>query len=47
LIDKRLVNKRYRIPKEQSKMENPEKLTTQCKQDEEKQNKNNPEKLTT
>ena len=28
-------------------MDNPEKLTTQGTQDEEKQNKNNPEKLTT
>ena len=32
--------KRQRIPQEQSKMENPEKLSTLCIQDEEKQNKN-------
>ena len=34
------TNKRYRIPKEQSKMDNPHKLATQGTQDEEKQNKN-------
>ena len=33
-------NKRQRIPKGQSKMDNPEKLPTQGTQDEEKQNKN-------
>ena len=32
-------NKRQRIPKGQSKMDNPEKLATQGTQDEEKQNK--------
>ena len=36
----KLTNKRQRIPKEQSKMDNPEKLATQGKQEEEKQNKN-------
>ena len=34
------TNKRQRIPKGQSKMDNPEKLVTQGTQDEEKQNKN-------
>jgi hypothetical protein len=34
------VNKRQRIPKGQAKMDNPEKLATECTQDEEKQNKN-------
>ena len=34
------TNKRQRIPKGQSKKANPEKLTTQGTQDEEKQNKN-------
>ena len=33
------TNKRQRIPKEQSKMNNPEKLATQGTQDEDKQNK--------
>ena len=33
-------NKRQRIPKGQSKMDNPEKLTTQGTKDEEKQSKN-------
>ena len=32
------VNKRHRIPKGQSKMDNPGKLATQITQDEEKQN---------
>ena len=40
-------NKRQRIPKGQSKKDNPEKLATQGTQDEEKHNKNNPEKLAT
>ena len=35
-----VVNKRQRIPKGQSKKDNPEKLATQGTQDEEKQNKN-------
>ena len=35
-----MTNKRQRIPKGQSKMDNPENLTTQGTQDEEKQNKN-------
>ena len=35
-----LVNKRQRIPKGQSKMDNPEKLATQSTKDEEKLNKN-------
>ena len=34
------ANKRQRIPKGQSKKENPEKLVTQGTQDEDKQNKN-------
>ena len=34
------VNKRQRIPKGQSKMDNPNKLATLATQDEEKQNKN-------
>ena len=34
------INKRLRIPKGQSKMDNPEKLTIQGTQDEEKRNKN-------
>ena len=34
------LNKRKRIPKGQSKMDNSEKLATQGAQDEEKQNKN-------
>ena len=34
------VNKRQRIPKGQSKMDNPENLATQGTQDEDKQNKN-------
>ena len=34
------MNKRQRIPKWQSEMDNPEKLATQSTQDEEKQNKN-------
>ena len=54
-----IINKRQRIPKWQSKMDNPEKLATQSTQDEEKQSreignirvhktkKNNPEKLAT
>ena len=33
------INKRQRIQKEQSKMDNPEKLATQDTQDEEKQSK--------
>ena len=33
-------NKRQRIPKGQSKLDNPEKPTTQGTQDEDKQNKN-------
>ena len=33
-------NKHQRIPKRESKMDNPEKLATQGTQDEEKQNKN-------
>ena len=33
-------NKRWRIPKGQSKIDNPEKLPTQGTQDDEKQNKN-------
>ena len=41
LINKGLVpNKRQRIPKGQSKLDNPEKLTTQVTQDEDKHNKN-------
>jgi len=35
-----ILSKRYRIPKCQSKMDNPEKLATQGTQDDEKQNKN-------
>jgi hypothetical protein len=35
-----MSNKRQRKPKEKSKMDNPEKPTTQVTQDEEKQNKN-------
>ena len=35
-----IMNKHQRIPKGQSKMDNPEKLTTRGTQDEEKQNKN-------
>ena len=34
------INKRWRTPKGQSKMDNPEKLATLGIQDEEKQNKN-------
>ena len=34
-----VINKRTRIPKGQSKQDNPEKLATQCTQDEDKQNK--------
>ena len=34
-----LLNNRQRIPKGQSKIDNPEKLATQGTQDEEKQNK--------
>ena len=34
------VNKHQRIPKGQSKMDNPGKLATLCTQDEEKQSKN-------
>ena len=34
------INKRQKIPKGQSKMDNPEKLATQGAQDEEKQHKN-------
>ena len=34
------INKRYRIQKGQSKIDNPEKLATWGTQDEEKQNKN-------
>jgi len=34
------ANKRYRIPKGQSKLNNPEKLATYGTQDEEKQTKN-------
>ena len=34
------VNKRQRIPKGQSKMDNPDKLATQATQDKDKQNKN-------
>ena len=41
------LKKRQRIPKGQSKKDNPEKLATQGTQDEDKQNKNNPEKLAT
>ena len=40
LIDMRLVNKRQRIPKGQSRMNNPEKLATWGTQNEEKQCKN-------
>ena len=42
LFGKKTKNKtkRQRIPKEQSKMDNPEKLATQGTQDEEKQNNN-------
>ena len=36
----KLANKRQRIPKGQSKMDNTEKLATQSTQDEEKGNKN-------
>ena len=36
---KQVLNKRQRIPKGQSKMDNPEKLTTLGTQDEEKQSK--------
>ena len=36
-----LFNKRQRIPKGQSKMDNPEKLATQITEDEEKQQKHN------
>ena len=43
----RIVNTRLRIPKAQSKMDNPEKLATQGTHDEEKHNKNNLEKLAT
>ena len=35
-----ITNKRQRIPKGQSKMDNPGKLATQRTQDEDKQNKN-------
>ena len=35
-----IVNKRWRISKDQSKMDNPKKLATQGTQDEEKQSKN-------
>ena len=35
------INKRQRMSKEQSKMDNPNKLATLEAQDEEKQNKNN------
>ena len=35
-----MFNKRYRTPKGQSNMDNPEKLATLGTQDEEKQNKN-------
>ena len=41
------VDKRKRIPKYQSKIDNPEKLATQGTHDEDKQSKNNPEKLAT
>ena len=34
-----IINKRQRIPKWQSKMDNPEKLATQSTQDEEKQSR--------
>ena len=34
------LNKRQRIPKAQSKVDNPDKLATQGTQDEDKQNKN-------
>ena len=34
------MHKRYKIPMEQSKMDNPEKLTAQGTQPEDKQNKN-------
>jgi hypothetical protein len=37
-----VYNKRYRIPKWQSKMNNSEKLATWSTQDEDKQNKNTP-----
>ena len=43
----KLLNKRQRKPKGQSKIDNPEKLATQSTQDEDKQNKNKPEKLAT
>ena len=39
-IYKTTINKRQRIPKGQSKMDNPEKLATYGTQDQEKQNKN-------
>ena len=39
-LKRQIINKRYRIPKGQSKMDNPEKLATQGTQDEKKQNKN-------
>ena len=35
-----IVNKRWKISKDQSKMDNPKKLATQGTQDEEKQSKN-------
>jgi len=39
------ANKRWRIPKEQSKKDNPEKLATKGTQDEEKQNKNTTQRV--
>ena len=39
-FNENILNKRQRIPKRQSKMDNPETLATQVTKDEEKQNKN-------